>query len=181
MRTEICPEADPTCLLTNTYVRIVNETFAKTLTIASHDYKIPSSARSAAVKTWNRNSQRSTQSLQRKAREIVSETEASSEPHIRTKRRSRGMAYQHFFQARWLRAFSCTLSRRSPAVASVSERLAKWKRIRLRTGSWKKLEPGTAATPTSRASHSQNSTSSSHREFERCQPSHSKRPGAGCK
>ena len=39
--------------------------------------------------------------------------------------------------------------------------LGKMKTVQVRTGSWKKLDPGTAATPTSRASHSQNETSSS--------------------
>jgi hypothetical protein len=38
--------------------------------------------------------------------------------------------------------------------AGFSSRLAKWNRIRWFTGSRKKLDPGTAATPTSRASHS---------------------------
>jgi hypothetical protein len=40
---------------------------------------------------------------------------------------------------------------RSPAAHKVLSRLAKWNRMRLVTGSAKKLEPGTAATPISRA------------------------------
>ena len=48
------------------------------------------------------------------------------------------------------------LSSRFRAFRSVSSFLAKWKRIRWFTGSRKKLEPGTAPTPTSRARSSQN-------------------------
>src|SRR5208283_5059864 len=51
---------------------------------------------------------------------------------------------------------------RFPASTRVSTFLAKWKRMYLCTGSLKKLDPGTAATPTSRAIHSQNVVSSGH-------------------
>ena len=47
-------------------------------------------------------------------------------------------------------------SRRFSASFSVSSFLAKWKRIRWLTGSRKKLEPGTAPTPTLAANSSQN-------------------------
>lgn len=50
-------------------------------------------------------------------------------------------------------------SRRLSASLSVSSRLAKWRRMRLLTGSWKKLEPGTAPTPTFWARSTQNSRS----------------------
>ena len=50
---------------------------------------------------------------------------------------------------------------RSSAASRVSSRLAKCRRIRWCTGSRKKLDPGTAPTPTSRARSSQNRRSSS--------------------
>ena len=52
-------------------------------------------------------------------------------------------------------------ARRFSASVRVSSFLAKCRRIRWLTGSRKKLEPGTAPTPTSRASTSQNSRSES--------------------
>ncbi len=51
-------------------------------------------------------------------------------------------------------------SSRSPAATRVSVRLAKWNRTRFRTGSRKKLDPGTAATPICAIIHSQNARSS---------------------
>ena len=52
--------------------------------------------------------------------------------------------------------FARRFSSRFRAFRSVSSFLANWKRIRWFTGSRKKLEPGTAPTPTSRARSSQN-------------------------
>jgi len=68
------------------------------------------------------------------------------------------------FVAFWWIADSPISEPKEPVAGGggVSGRLAKWKRIRCLTGSRKKLEPGTAATPTSRAIHSQKSASLGH-------------------
>ena len=57
-------------------------------------------------------------------------------------------------------AFSFKRSSRSPASRRVASFLAKFNRMRCLTGSRKKLDPGTAATPISFASQTQNSVSS---------------------
>src|SRR5660397_228017 len=56
--------------------------------------------------------------------------------------------------------FSLSCRRRCPAARRVSSRLAKCRRKRRLTGSRKKEDPGTAATPTSRAIHSHRARSS---------------------
>ena len=71
------------------------------------------------------------------------------------KRRGRFLSCFYFAEGIFFR-MSLSLLR---ASFSVSSRFAKWKRMYLFSGSLKKLEPGTAPTPTYSASFSQNSRS----------------------
>ena len=76
-------------------------------------------------------------------------------PHRHRATRGRGMPRPYRSSGLYPRISSFTFSSRVSASFSVASFFAKWKRIRWFTGSRKKLDPGTAPTPTFAAKSSQ--------------------------